>query len=253
LTQEEQLGTPGDWPLGTRVRTVFFDAGNTLLYLDLAWIARRLKNDGWEITEEGLFYGQCVAAYEATRMALLKKYPTDSDRLLPYFRRVLELAGIPRDFTGDCAGILAEEHRTSNLWHLAPEFVRDTLGQLERRGYMLGVVSNSDGRLKSLLDAADLTGFFTCIIDSAAVGAEKPCARIFQCALDAAETDPEKCVYVGDIYAIDMAGARAAGITGILIDPLSLHGEFDCLRIRKLPLLLNLLPPIECPPVMPPD
>ena len=62
--------------------------------LDLAWIAERLREDGLEVGEEALFRGQCLAAYEATHLALLKRYPTDSDRLVPYFTRVLELAGI---------------------------------------------------------------------------------------------------------------------------------------------------------------
>jgi len=242
----------GDAPegsLGSNVCTVFFDAGNTLLYLDLAWIARRLGGDGWEINEDALFYGQSVAAFEATRLALLKKYPTDADRLMPYFKRVLELAGIPRDFAGDCARILVAEHMEHNLWRHAPDFVPATLGKLKNRGYMLGVISNSDGRLKRLLDAAGLTDFFTCIVDSAVVGAEKPGTEIFDCALAAAETEPGKCVYVGDIYAVDMVGAHAAGLTGVLIDPLDLHAAFDCVRIRKLPQLLNLLPPKDRPPV----
>lgn len=236
-------------PLGENVRTVFFDAGNTLLYLDLAWIAQRLGADGWEINEDALFYGQSVAAFEATRLALLKKYPTDADRLVPYFRRVLELAGIPGDFTDECARILVAEHLEHNLWRIAPDFVAKSLDTLEKRGYMLGVISNSDGRLKGLLDASDLSGFFTCIIDSGVVGSEKPGPAIFQHALTAAETDPEKCVYVGDIYAIDMVGAHAAGLKGVLIDPLGLHGEFDCVCIRKLPQVLNLLPPKNRPPI----
>ncbi len=239
------------WPDASKVRTVFFDAGNTLLYLDLAWIAGRISSDGWDISEEGLFYGQSVAAYEATRLSLLKKYPTDADRLRPYFKRILTLAGIPGDFAGECAGILVDEHLERNLWRQAPDFVADTLEALKSRGYMLGVISNCDGRLKALLDEGGLTSFFTCIVDSSTVGAEKPSERIFHCALSLAETDPDKCVYIGDIYAVDIVGAHAAGLRGILLDPLDLHGEFDCTRIGKLPEVLDLLPPKALPPRAP--
>lgn len=225
-------------------RTVFFDAGNTLLYLDLAWVAGRLTDDGWEIDEDRLFYGQSVAAYEATHLALLKKYPTDADRLLPYFSRILELAGIPGDFAPDCARILAGEHLSQNLWRSVPSWVPETLKTLRGRGYSMGVISNSDGRLKSLLDEHQLTSFFTCIIDSGVVGSEKPAPRIFRHALEAGEADPENCVYVGDIYAIDVIGARQAGLHAVLIDPLSLHEAFDCIRIRQLSHILNLLPPL---------
>ncbi len=236
------------------VRTVFFDAGNTLVYLDLAWIARRLEEDGWEIDEQALFRGQCIATYEATRLALLKKYPTDSDRLVPFFNRVLELAGIPPDFLSDCVAMLAEEHASDILWRSVPEFVPSTLAELKRRGYMLGVISNSDGRLKMLLDRHDLTSFFTCIVDSGVVGFEKPGPEIFRCALGTAETDPQKCIYVGDVYAIDMVGAHSAGIRGVLIDPLEKHSDFDCIRIKRLDDLLSFLPALPtalAPPELP--
>ncbi|MHC4713698.1 MAG: HAD family hydrolase [Planctomycetota bacterium] len=249
--REEEFAPEPESPLAS-VRAVFFDAGNTLVYLDLAWIAERLREDGFEVGEEALFRGQCLAAYEATHLALLKRYPTDSDRLVPYFTRVLELAGIPDDFTSDCVNVLVAEHTAEILWRSVPEFVPATLSELKRRGYMLGVISNSDGRLKSLLDRHNLTSFFTCIVDSGIVGFEKPGVEIFQCALETAETDPEKCTYVGDIYAIDMVGAHSAGIEGVLIDPLGRHGDFDCIRIERLDALLGLLPPVETP-MAPPE
>jgi hypothetical protein len=64
-----------------------------------------LREDGWEMDDADLVYGQNVAAYEASRLALLKRYPTDADRLVPYFSRVLELAGIPVDFVREYASL----------------------------------------------------------------------------------------------------------------------------------------------------
>jgi putative hydrolase of the HAD superfamily len=226
------------------VRAVLFDAGNTLTYLDMDWIAEKLRYDGWEIDTAGLWYGQCVAAYEASRLALLKRYRTDSDRHVPYFCRVLELAGIPADYTADCARSLVEEHRAKILWRTVPPYVRETLEELARRGYVLGVVSNTDGRLKGLLDETGLAGHFRCIIDSAVVGVEKPDPAIFERALEDLGMTPSACAYVGDIYAVDIEGARRAGIRGVLLDPLHLHEEFACLRVGKLPDILPLLPRI---------
>lgn len=235
---------PEEADLGGDIRAVLFDAGNTLTYLDLEWIAQSLTKDGWEIDESGLFYGQCVATYEASRLSLLKKYATDSDRHIPYFERMLELAGIPADFTTECAEKLVAEHRRSILWRSVPDYVPETLSELHRRGYVLGVVSNTDGRLKSLLDSVDLTAHFRCIIDSALAGVEKPDPAIFERAVEAIELDAPHCVYVGDIFAVDIAGARQAGLKGVLIDPLYLHEEFNCTRIAKLSDLLKILPPI---------
>ncbi len=231
--------------LGAEIRGVFFDAGNTLTYLDVEWIAGRLRDDGWEMDESALVYGQNVAAYELSRMALLKKYASDADRITPYFARVLELAGIPEGFAGECANILMEEHAKSILWRSVPDFVAPTLAELRRRGYILGVISNSDGRIKPLLERHNLTSLLTFIIDSAAVGVEKPDPEIFRMATDAAETQPHKCVFVGDIYAVDIEGARRSGLKGVLLDPLCLHSEFHCARITTLTDLLDILPPIK--------
>jgi putative hydrolase of the HAD superfamily len=235
----DEPGASGD------IRAVFFDAGNTIAYLDVAWIAARLRQDGWEIDESAVVYGQNVAAYEASRIALLKRYPTDADRLIPYFSRILALAGIPADFTRDCAAILLEEHKANFLWRWVPDFVPATLRELGGRGYILGVVSNSDGRLKPLFDRTGLSPLFKCIIDSAVVGVEKPSPEIFHLAIEAAETEPERCLYVGDIYAVDIEGARRAGINGVLLDPMCLHDEFNCAKIAKLPDILGMLPPLE--------
>jgi putative hydrolase of the HAD superfamily len=53
---------------------------------------------------------------------------------------------------------------------------------------------------------------------------------------------PEDAVYVGDIYEIDVLGARAAGMRPVLIDPLGKWTHRDCDRIRALHDLLDLLP-----------
>lgn len=240
---EDLFSVPRRADLPGEVRAVFFDAGNTLTYLDVAWISRRLRDDGWDMDERALTYGLNVTAYEASRMALLKRYPTDADRLVPYFCRILELAGLPADFTREYAAVLIEEHKANFLWRSVPGYVPGTLDELRDRGYMLGVVSNSDGRLKAVLDHCGLTSRFTCIVDSAIVGVEKPDPGIFRLAVDAVETEPGKCIYIGDIFAVDIEGARRAGITGVLLDPMGLHEEFNCVRIAKVPDLLDMLPP----------
>jgi FMN phosphatase YigB (HAD superfamily) len=37
-----------------------------------------------------------------------------------------------------------------------------------------------------------------------------------------------RLVYVGDLYSVDVVGARAAGMEGILLDPLGYWGPRDC-------------------------
>ena len=110
----------------------------------------------------------------------------------------------------------------------------DVLRELKRRGYRLGVISNADGTVERLLDDMGLLGHFEFVIDSTSVGVEKPDPRIFRMALERMGIEPHEAVYVGDVYEIDVAGARAAGIRAFLIDPLMRLGHLDCDRIASL-------------------
>ena len=57
------------------------------------------------------------------------------------------------------------------------------------------------------------------------------------------ERSHSRALHVGDIYHIDVAGARAAGLTPVLVDEAGLYADADCHRIRsiaELPPLLSL-------------
>ena len=71
--------------------------------------------------------------------------------------------------------------------------------------------------MRTLLEGAGLSTFLEFVVDSAEVGVEKPDPRIFHAATGHLDLAPSACAYVGDIYEIDILGARAAGLTPILI------------------------------------
>ena len=91
------------------------------------------------------------------------------------------------------------------------------------------VVSNSDGRAEEGLAAAGLLEWFELVIDSQLVGFEKPDPRIFHAALERMGLAPAEALYVGDIYEVDVVGARGAGLDVILLDPLGNHTGRDVL------------------------
>ena len=70
------------------------------------------------------------------------------------------------------------------------------------------------------------------------VGLSKPDPAIFRHALERLGVEPREAVFVGDSYAHDALAARAAGLAAVLIDPLDLHPEAVCPRIRRLGDLL---------------
>jgi putative hydrolase of the HAD superfamily len=81
------------------------------------------------------------------------------------------------------------------------------------------VVSNSEGQLQLLFDNLGLGKAFDLLIDSHHVGVEKPDPRIFELALAPFSVRPEEALHLGDTFATDVAGARAAGLQTALIDP----------------------------------
>ena len=110
----------------------------------------------------------------------------------------------------------------------------ETVRALREDGYRIGVVSNSNGRVAELLEIAGFRGVFETVVDSALVGVEKPDPEIFRIALGRLGAAPESAVYVGDVPCVDLVGAAAAGIRGVLVDPLDLFPEVAAPRIRTL-------------------
>ena len=102
-------------------------------------------------------------------------------------------------------------------------------------GYRVGVVSNADGRVEALFDQVGLTPYVEFVIDSHVVGVAKPDPRIFRMGAERLRLPPEECLYVGDLYAVDVLGARAAGLRPLLLDPFERHADWDDVqRIRSV-------------------
>ena len=74
------------------------------------------------------------------------------------------------------------------------------------------MVSNADGRVESFLRHVGITKYLDFVVDSGLVGVEKPDPRIFEIALERAQVRKDEVVHVGDVYEVDVVGARAAGI-----------------------------------------
>jgi putative hydrolase of the HAD superfamily len=91
------------------------------------------------------------------------------------------------------------------------------LATLRARGTRLVVVSNWDWSLHGVLERVGLTERVDAIVTSAEVGARKPAGAIFALGLELAGVRPEEALHVGDSVDDDILGARAAGITPVLI------------------------------------
>jgi HAD superfamily hydrolase (TIGR01509 family) len=212
------------------VDTVLLDAGGVLVRPDFRRVAAALGARGVAVDPEALAAAELRAKREMDGPAAPG---TDPSR--DYFGRVLLHAGIDLSKETDAAlADLRQEHRRRNLWDAVPADVGPALRRLGRGGRRLVVVSNSDGTVRSVLRRLGLASHFVAILDSAEEGVEKPDPRLFQIALERAAAAPEGAVHVGDLYHVDVVGARAAGIRAVLLDPGGLYAEVDCPRVRSL-------------------
>ncbi|MFL6529527.1 MAG: HAD-IA family hydrolase [Chthoniobacterales bacterium] len=106
---------------------------------------------------------------------------------------------------------VAYEHfAEANVWELYPEAL-DVLKALHDR-YKLMVVSNFDGRLRVVLEQLGVSKFFSAVVISSEVGADKPDPLIFQRAVQLGAASPNESLHVGDDPVKDWQGARAAGL-----------------------------------------
>ncbi len=116
----------------------------------------------------------------------------------------------------------------------------DVIIELYRRGYRIGLVSNtiSSTETPDALARAGLTGYFETIVLSAVVGKRKPDPAILLEATGRMRIEPGKCVYVGDLPNRDVAAARKAGVEKTIL----IHRRK---RRSSDPVDQNLLPDFE--------
>ena len=220
---------------GKPLRAVLFDAGNTLLFLDYVRMAEGVSAAlGIRLKGEHLS-SHASAAARAMEAATGK----DQDRAAAYIEALFRLSGVPAERLGEVRICLNHMHRERNLWSAVAKGSAESLARLRAAGLRLGVVSNSDGRVEEALQAAGLRHYFDSVIDSALVGVEKPDPRIFQAALNALGVAPDEALYVGDLYEVDIVGARAAGIQAVLLGSSKAEPSAPCLTADSIEDLVN--------------
>jgi len=215
-----------------RLTTVLFDAGGVLLDLDYAFLKRLLEARHVATTILDLSASESLARTAIDRR--VREGGRTSEAWRDYFRILLTRVGAPPESTEEIIDTLAEAHQRVGLWTVAIEGAVATVRALKDAGHRLGVVSNAEGRVERDLDGAGYAGLFDTVVDSHVVGVEKPDPEIFRIAMERMSVAPETVVYLGDVPAVDVAGARAAGLTPLLLDRHDLYASADVPRLRSI-------------------
>jgi HAD superfamily hydrolase (TIGR01549 family) len=224
-----------------QLRTLFLDAGGVLVFPNWNRVADALRRHGITVSPDALAAAEPRVKFEIDQ-GIRHGSSTDAQRAWMYMERVLEIAGVtPGDASAAAVRELRAYHAEHNLWESVPGDVVPALERLSALALKLVVVSNANGVLHRAFDRLGLTRYFHCICDSLLDGVEKPDPRFFQIALDRAGATAESTMHVGDLYYVDVAGARNSGIRPMLIDPLGLYQDYDVDRVRTLDELADCL------------
>ena len=216
------------------------DAGNAVIFLDHGRLAELIREaTGLVISPDVLVRTEG----EAKRLAETGELHDDEwafrDRpgAIGWGRMVGTIAlraGVDRAKIGPLLAAAWDVHIARNLWCVVPEGLGDALDAMRANGVKTAIVSNSEGMLEGLFRDLGIREHFDLVVDSGLVGVEKPDPRIFGFALDHFGIAPSRALHLGDTFATDILGARAAGIRYGLIDPFG-HYEGRHLDVPRVP------------------
>ncbi|MDF0675244.1 MAG: HAD-IA family hydrolase [Nitrospira sp.] len=131
-----------------------------------------------------------------------------------------------------------EDHRS---WRLFPE-TASTLTRLKERDLELGIISNFDSRLFTVMRGLGIADAFDTVTISSLAQAAKPAPQIFHMALEKHGIDPEEALHVGDSLRDDVEGAKQAGLHAVLLDR---DGKRQAAGVRTIKSLEELFPLLD--------
>ena len=226
----------------SRFDAVLFDVGGVLVLPDPVQIGATLSPFGGTSDLARLRRGHYAALAALERSVDEINHDTvEGISWLPYYASVAACAGVAASQLSAATAAVARLWNPY-LWNHPLHESIAALSRLERSGIPIGIVSNADSQVEHMLRYQGICQIgagagvpVRVIVDSGIVGVTKPNPAIFDFALAALPgVDIGRIAYVGDTFHNDVVGARAAGLTPLLLDP---HGDRvhrDCERIESV-------------------
>jgi putative hydrolase of the HAD superfamily len=141
------------------------------------------------------------------------------------------------------ARAIHHEYDSYARWQTYPDALPTLEALRASKRYTLGAISDWGIALGPILQRLQLNTYFDCLLVSALTGHSKPSPFLYEAALERADTVADYALHIGDSYTLDVLGARAVGMTPVLLDR-KRHleqSQVDCLLIHSLAELLPLL------------
>lgn len=236
-----------------RYNIIFFDVGHTLCWPDLQGMAEMAtKILGRHVTQAQLARGDCEArrvingyvAEHGHASTMPSPSGMPSSVAACYFAIInmgIDRADeIPTITFQDLMDAWWQRQRTKNWYTVLGPDVVPALDALRRDGWRLGVISNSEGRVRQLLSYLGIREYFDVLVDSGVEGVAKPDPAIFRLAMERAGVASSRCLYVGDQPDVDVKAARAVGMDVIHYDPQGVFADFSAYGVPRCTNLLSV-------------
>ncbi len=226
--------------MNSKIKVIFFDVGNTLLFPNRERIHAPLAERGLMPNADLLRDLECRTKNQFDGM-MTTNGSTDHSFWWMFYSQLLSEIGLDDDAIRD--QLVASIRNSANWDTIRP----GTTAQLQEIGerYQIAVISNADGKIEDVLRRCGIAHCFRTITDSGLVGYEKPHPKIFRHALKSMNAAPEASLYVGDLYSVDYRGATGAGMQAVLMDIPGAYRDNGVPRVEsleELQIVLSALP-----------
>lgn len=231
-----------DWPM-REFDVILFDAGGVLVLPDPTVLGPLLAYYGGDPS----VVAHVRAHYRA--MAVKGRAGAGETSWREYHAAYVRSVGVSETTAATATQAMGLTFN-GHLWRWPIAEHVSALRALASAAMPIGIVSNAHGQIEEALRRSGVCQVgpgphvpVRCVIDSHVVGVAKPDPRIFDFALrhfDGVARD--RVAYVGDTLTMDVAGARAAGLRPILLDPFDDHAGAEVDRIRSLRDLVSQTP-----------
>lgn len=223
------------------VRAWFFDAVGTLIHPEpsaVAVYAAVGRRHGSRLSESDLAARFREAFRAEEQLDHAANWRTSERREEERWRRIV--AHVLND-AHDSETVFAElwDHFSRpSAWRCDPD-AAEVLTALDRRSATLGIASNFDGRLHSVLDGFPELRLLRHVVVSSEVGWRKPSSAFFDAVVELCDCRPNEVVLIGDDIVNDCDGGRAAGLQTVLLDPQANGSDWTNGRIQRLSDLIK--------------
>jgi putative hydrolase of the HAD superfamily len=227
-------------PQRPQISCVFFDAVGTLIHPDppagevYATIGRRF---GSRLTPDQTVsrFREAFALEEAADRA--EGLRTCEARERSRWRNIVHRVLNDVDDAEGCFEELFVHFSRPESWRL-DRSAADALDELSGRGFVLGLASNFDSRLRSVVAGLPRLAPIRHLVISSEVGWRKPAQGFFDALRCACAREAATILFVGDDRTNDYDGARAAGLRALLYDPNRRELSPDVARLEAIEDLL---------------